>query len=58
MTELTWIAEAREVNEGCFDLLAFAEEHDLAIGEAREILEEAGCDRSAADRIANRQKKW
>jgi hypothetical protein len=44
--------------EDGFDIRAFAEEHDLAIGEARQILEEAGCDRNTADRLANRLKKW
>ena len=59
MAESPWIAnEDREADERGFDLRTFAEEHDLAIGEARQILQEAGCDRDAAVRLANRMKKW
>ena len=59
MAESRWVAnEDREADERGLDLRTFAEEHDLAIGEAREILQEAGCDRDAAVRLANRMKKW
>jgi hypothetical protein len=59
MAEPYWtLGEDREIEEGSFDLRAFAEEHDLAVGEARQIVEEAGCDRRTADRLANRLKKW
>jgi hypothetical protein len=51
------VSEGGEVKDG-FDIRAFAEEHDLAIGEARRIVQEAECDRNAADRLANRLKKW
>ena len=58
MAEPCWTASEGGEVEDVFDVRAFAEEHDLAIGEARQILEEAGCDRNTADRLANRLKKW
>jgi hypothetical protein len=40
------------------DLTAFADRHDIAIGEAREIISLAGADLQRADTLANRAKKW
>jgi len=40
------------------DLVAFADRHDIAIGEAREIISLAGADLQRADTLANRAKKW
>lgn len=40
------------------DLAAFADRHDIAIGEARKIICLAGADLQRADTLANRAKKW
>ena len=50
------IDEVQDVDD--LDLNAFAKRHDLAIGEARQIIQDAGCDRTTADRLAHRRKKW
>jgi hypothetical protein len=59
MTENLWCtSECGEAEESEFDPQAFAERHDLAIGEARQIILEAGCDRAKAEALAHRMKKW
>lgn len=50
--------EERDRIEREVDLRSFAEEHDLAIGEARQIIREAGTDKRRADKLAHRTKKW
>ena len=48
----------REIGDCGIDLRAFAEEHDLAIGEAQQVIQESGGDRQTADKLAHRLKKW
>jgi hypothetical protein len=48
----------REARDEGIDLRAFAEEHDLAIGEARQIIQQSASDRQKADKLAHRMKKW
>lgn len=59
MTENTCcVSEYDGAEESEFDPQAFAERHDLAIGEARQIILEAGCDKAKAEALAHRMKKW
>lgn len=59
MAENLWCMGERDgAEESDFDPRAFAERHDLAIGEARQIILEAGCDPEKADALAHRMKKW
>lgn len=59
MAENSWSGDERGgQEESGFDLDSFAEEHDIALGEARQIVREAGCDRTRADKLAHRMKKW
>lgn len=59
MTENLWCVSEHDAQaESEFDPQAFAERHDLAIGEARQIILEAGCDRAKAEALAHRMKKW
>jgi hypothetical protein len=59
MTENLWcVSECDEAEGVDLDLQAFAERHDLAVGEARQIILEAGCDRAKAEALAHRMKKW
>jgi hypothetical protein len=59
MTEnLSCVSECGGAEESELDPQAFAKRHDLAIGEARQIIREAGCDRAKAEALAHRMKKW
>jgi hypothetical protein len=52
------MSERDGAEESEFDPQAFAERHDLAIGEARQIILEAECDPAKAEALAHRMKKW
>ena len=58
MTENLGCVSERGGEESEFDPRTFADKHDLAIGEARQIILEAGCDLAKAEALAHRMKKW
>lgn len=58
MESVRRVSECAEAEDSGFDPHMFAEKHDLAVGEARQIILEAGCDMEKAEALAHRMKKW